>query len=356
MTRIFVYTYPPYMIIYFPILSYPPHIDNIDTYRHSVDYPPSAALLPPSPIHLPIHPLIHPSTHLPTYPLIHPSTHSPLTHPNHNPLKPNSPASASKIQRLLPPQTPRVSIRIHHLTDSRRIEIDLLRPGAIHGKHRNARPTRHAIDSETGDVLLQRDGNGVVQHGAGHGPVEEGVGHVLAVQRGADGELVGEGAIEEGAVEVVGVAGEGGVGEGEDGALEVGGVAVGAGEDGRVEHVLDVGGHGGLDVGEIGGEEGVVGGVVGDGRVGEEQAFVRVVADHDLDVLVEGALQQEAAGEGGREEAVDDGAEAEVAVRRREDLVRVGFDEGGRGQLAGLLDSADVQEREEGLEDLLLLI
>lgn len=220
---------------------------------------------------------------------------------HHHPTPSCCTAPRLEDQRLLPPQTARIRRRIHNLRNRRRIETDDIGGRAIQRKHRDARPTGHAVDGEAGEVLLHCDGDSVVDHGGQVGPVEEGVGDVLAVDGGADGELVRVGLVEEGAVEVVGVAGEGALGGGEDGALVVGRVAVAAVEDGWVEDILNVREHGRADAGEIEGEEFGVRGVVLDGGAGEEEAFVGVVADHDFDVLVERSLKEESAGQGGHE-------------------------------------------------------
>ena len=141
-----------------------------------------------------------------------------------------------------------------------------------------------------------------------------------------DGELVGVGVIAVRAVEVQRIASEDGFGEGEGGATDVIFVAAAAVEDGRVQDVLDVIEDLRGDIREIGAEERGVGGGGGDEGGREDEAFVGVVANHDFDGFVKGALEQEFAGQGGHEEAVDDGAVVEDAVARPADLDEVGHD------------------------------
>lgn len=130
---------------------------------------------------------------------------------------------------------------------------------------------RIAPHGKVGDVLLQRERDGRIEHAgqgalAGEVGVVEGVADVEAVQGGGDGEEVGVGAVGVGFVEVVGVAGEDELGDEGGGAVEVVGVALrlGAVEDGRVEGRGDVfedlgeGADGGDDGGDLGFDVGAV--------------------------------------------------------------------------------------------------
>lgn len=162
------------------------------------------------------------------------------------------------------------------------------------------------------------------------------------MQRGRHRELVRVGIVVEGAIEIVGIAGEAHVRDGEDDALEVVFVAVGAVKDRGVEDIFNIGGSAGGDTGELGGDVVVERGGGGDGRVGEEEALVFVVADHDVDVFVVRALEKEFAREVGGEEAVDDGAVGEASVGGAEDLKGICFEEGFGGDVAGFFDGADV--------------
>lgn len=210
------------------------------------------------------------------------------------------------------------------------------------------------MNRETGQVLLQRDRDLRI-HNRGVRPVEERIHDILAMQRGRHRELVRVRLVIESAIQVVRVAREARVRDDEDDALEVVFVAVGAVEDRGIEGIFDVGGRGGGDAGELEGDVVVKRGVGGDGRVGEDEALVFVVSDHDVDVFVVGALEEEFAREVGGEEAVDNGAVGGGAVGGAEDLEGVGFEESFGRELTGCFDGADVQELEEGLEGVFLL-
>ena len=154
------------------------------------------------------------------------------------------PSSLSSVQRLLPKQAPRITICVKQIRDCRSIQVNLRRPSAIHREFWYARSAGYAVDHKARYILLQRHSNGVIRH-RGVWAIEEGVRHILAVQRWPNRELIGIGVVVEGTVEVVSVAGERDVGGEENGALEIRGVAVRAVEDGRVEHVFNVGEDGG---------------------------------------------------------------------------------------------------------------
>lgn len=120
---------------------------------------------------------------------------------------------------------------------------------------------RRASHSKIGNILLQRNRNSGVRHSRKNfirrniGVVES-VLHIIAVQRGWDGEKVGVGFVAEGFVEVESVAGEGEFGGEGGGTVDVVGVALGlrAVEDGRVEGFGDVGED--FGVGADGGDDG----------------------------------------------------------------------------------------------------
>lgn len=316
----------------------------IDIYSHDSGYSHSYACDYIQPTTLssqakPLDPSIHPSKHQHTLP---PSL-SLSVHP-------------SRIQPPLPPPTPQTRIRIPLRPHPSDINTILIRNLPIHRERRHSllparpqHPIRIPRHRKVRDVFLQhlsrRDVDPTTR------AVVEGVRDVLAVDAGGDAELVGEGAVPKRAVEVIRVAGEDELGVEGDGALEVGRVAILTREIGRIERAEDVGGDGGLEGGEVGLEVGLEGRGGGQQWGGEEQAFERVVADHDVEGVGEGAGQEGVAWEGGGEDAVDDGAVGEGAVGLGGgDLGGVGGDDGGGGEGAGLGEGGDVEVLEEVLE------
>lgn len=83
---------------------------------------------------------------------------------------------------------------------------------------------------------------------------------------------------------------------------------------GGVEHVLNVGGYALADCWEGGLEVGIEGRVVGYSRTCEDQTFVGVVAEHEFEVLVVGALEEEFARYGWCEEPVHHRAICEFPI------------------------------------------
>ena len=202
------------------------------------------------------------------------------------------------IQRLLPPQTPRITRLITHRINTRDIQrLDLRRRPIDRERRRPAHPRiRIKGLGEVREVLLESLGNGDVQRQ--QVPVDaavavvERVRDVLAVQGGRDGELVCKGCVCVGAVQVVRVAGEDALADGHDGALQGRLVPVCAGvvfgvELGQEEVELC-----GTDGWEARLDEGRVGCCRVDEGGCEEEAFVRVVADHDVHVFGEFAREE----------------------------------------------------------------
>lgn len=138
--------------------------------------------------------------------------------------------------------------------------------------------------------------------------VKKSVADILRVHAREDAEQVAARLVGVGEVDAEGEAVDEALGDGELGAADLAGVGLRAGEVGRVDvrgEVVDFGGgEGRHEAGEVGAEAGVV----GDARVGEEEAFVEVVGYDYLDVLVDFAGGEELAGVVGDEEAVDVGA------------------------------------------------
>ena len=255
---------------------------------------------------------------------------------------------------FLPPQTPRICRRIPHGHEARHIQVLLDRASAVQVELRHARSVRRPRLHKVGNVLLHGLGDLLDDALRAGDAVVEGVGDIEAVLGGRDGELVGEGLVAVCAVEVVGVAGEDGLGDDVDGAGEAGGPRVGTVVDGRVERLDDVLGDGGFDGGVRGFEVRGEGAVVGDVGGREEGPFVGVVADHDLEVLGEGALVEEQRRQGGDEGAVDDGLVDVAAVVGGVDLFGVGGDDGFRGRIARLFDAAHTEDCEEALRGVFL--
>lgn len=157
------------------------------------------------------------------------------------------------------------------------------------------------------------------------------------------GEEVGVGLVLEGFVEVVGVAGEGQLGDDGRGAVEVVGVALGlgTGKVGGVQGVKDVvkgfgvGGDGGDSDGELGLNIGLV--LAGGGC--EDEALVGVVADHDLQALVELSTSQQLSGKGRQEVTVNDRSVGEATVGGQADGDCVGELQSFGRELARLFDA-----------------
>lgn len=102
----------------------------------------------------------------------------------------------SVVQSLLPPQTPCIRGWIHHLCDTRSIEIH---DGAVVSVQRKAwdpYTTRHPILSEACDILLKSKSRCITQHRRIR-TIEEGVRYVLAMERWGYAKLIGEGLVSE---------------------------------------------------------------------------------------------------------------------------------------------------------------
>lgn len=129
-----------------------------------------------------------------------------------------------------------------------------------------------------------------------------------------DGEQVRVGLVLVGLGQVVGVAGKDALADDERGSVVLGSVGVRAVEDWRVENIGDV-----IDrrVGHVG-----IGRVQLPAkrfvrlnrRSSEEGSFVRVVTDHDVDILVESALSKQLSGLERNEASIDARAVHELAV------------------------------------------
>jgi len=88
----------------------------------------------------------------------------------------------------------------------------------------------------------------------------------------------------------------------------------------------------------------------------EDEALVGVVANHDLNALVELSTCQELSRQGRQEITVDDRSVGEAAVGGQADGDRVGELQSLGRELARLLNARHVRPLEEVLEDLLLLV
>lgn len=118
-------------------------------------------------------------------------------------------SNISVIQRLLPPQTSRVSRRILDDSDTRSVQIDQILLLAPPGERWQVGSARSACYCKTRNVSLQRCGDRFADD-RWVGAVKEGIVNVLPVKRGWNAELIGIGFILECSVKVVGVASEDG--------------------------------------------------------------------------------------------------------------------------------------------------
>ena len=226
-------------------------------------------------------------------------------------------------------------------------------------------PFRNARLGKGDDLVLVRQRDGDVVRAVGvicARTVVEGVLVVVGVEGGRDAELVAVGLVVECAVEEVGGTGDGVFGHEENGAAEVVGVGEGAVEDGRVERCGDVRNRAGVrawqpELNKTG--EGVGG--VG-GWEGEQDAFGRVVAIHDLDRFVEAALEEKPAGGVRDVLAIDDGGKGECAIMTwgvvgaKADREAVGRVQGANGGLLEFLQGRDVRQGQKLIEGIFLLL
>lgn len=110
-----------------------------------------------------------------------------FTHPHthHTPI-----SEVLVVQRLLPEIAAHVRRRIHHLTNTRNVQVLNRSVVAVHVKVRHAGLVGVAGHGELGDVLLQGDGHSCIRD-AGLALVGEvGVRDVLAVNGGRDAEEI----------------------------------------------------------------------------------------------------------------------------------------------------------------------
>ncbi len=119
----------------------------------------------------------------------------------------SSPIIKSLIQRLLPPIASIISSRIHHLTNPRNIQILHRSILPIDREERDARLVGLPSRREVRDILLQRNGNLIVQHSWVRA-VEVRIRYILSVNRRRDREVVCVCFVSVGFVEVEGIAGE----------------------------------------------------------------------------------------------------------------------------------------------------
>lgn len=212
------------------------------------------------------------------------------------------------------------------------IDLRLRRPilRKPHRRRRRVRPVRIAENGEIHQIILQDPGQLWEDEDAGSGggrPVD--VGQAFGVVARVEAKQVRVCLVSEGGVEVVGVAGDGGGTEGAAQPLDAvagGGVrGFGHGRIHRLDLVDD-----GRDRGREGGADVVLeAGVVLDVGRGEEEAFVGVVAHHDLHVVVKVPFAEEPAWKVGHDPAVDYGAVDELAVGSALDRFPAGVDELG---------------------------
>ena len=66
-------------------------------------------------------------------------------------------------QPLLPERTSSIGVRVHDLRYPADVQVQNLAVVTIQREHRDRGPARHAVDGEAGDVLLQSDGDRVVE-------------------------------------------------------------------------------------------------------------------------------------------------------------------------------------------------
>jgi hypothetical protein len=225
------------------------------------------------------------------------------------------------IQSLLPPSTPAVGNRVKRPRNATSTQILHSRVRAIHrkvGRIGDIRRLWLSIFGKRHDPVLQGDSSGSVDDAAAW-TVEVGVRDVAAVETGWDAEEVGVGLVLEGGVQEARVACEAEFGEGEGRAGDCIGESCS-----RVEDICDV-----VDCGIGGGGERLLDEVGEGGRgvdewVGEEETFVKVVTDHDLQALVELAVKEELAGQGWDEITINSGSIGKLAPSRLKDCDAVG--------------------------------
>lgn len=113
----------------------------------------------------------------------------------------------SVIQRLLPPQTSRISRRILDNSDTRNIQIDKIVLLGPPGERWQVDSTWSAGGCKTRNVSLQCFGDRFADY-AWVGATKEGIADVLPMKRWWNAKLIGVGIVLESSIKVVGVTSE----------------------------------------------------------------------------------------------------------------------------------------------------
>lgn len=198
----------------------------------------------------------------------------------------------SIVKGLLPPYAACICSRIRLLRDSGSAKVKFPAVVAIEWKSRQSRPPWNAAGGETGDVLLQSDGKGAVSHPRLRTTSEKGIRDVHTMQGGWNGKLIGVRAVVVCAIEIVSVAGEDRLGDDQGLPRKDVFVAQCAVVNGWIQHREEIIGRLCRNGRKGPRDEGRKRGLVGNGRIGKGQSFIRIVTDHHLDLFVKGSLQE----------------------------------------------------------------
>lgn len=217
-----------------------------------------------------------------------------------------------------------------------------------------------------GNSILDKAGK-VVLHSEGDGRIEdrhrrtaagvESVRYVFSMKSGRDAELVRVGSPVVSPVEVVGVADKDDVRGSQCDSLDRVVVTFGSIKHRRIQVLCDMRGDLGRDICEILVKCARKIARVEAGRRSKEESFIRVMSDHDVQIVVEAAFCKELAWHLWHECPVDNRAVCKGSVDfGHGDLVRVRVKELVRWKLSRLLNRVDTKYSQELLQSILLLL